>query len=546
VLADWQVDDCAFGYYKEVLGPELMSNEVCGQDLTCSSYTMRDGTAVDLALPPVAVDCSATTNWRDLECGNAGRLGGLANELDFLQFFWDIYAHGEDSTRLGVNQIEMLMRYMCNAGSSCEAMFGGDRARSDRVRDRAQQHGLAPPPPMKPTTSTWVAVSIHCFVACARPGQHQADPSLQATASSPSEHDSLAPERVLDAEAVETAVTNSAPPIVQEPVPAPPTVPFISNPSFPNCVHPGVVEDCNDGWCRIPAGCFVYGSPEDEYGRSKYDEHQASVPLSHDFEIMQTEVTQAAWQKTGWAMRELPDYTGTSVCDKPTCPMEPSTWFWGLRYANWLSEQAGLAPCYTLTDCEEASPVALYLDFSCTVTVNAASIYECEGYRLPTSGEWEYAARAGTTSAYYSGPMDQEVDLCVLDENLARTAWYCFDVPDAGTPAQQAQPVAQLLPNAWGLYDVLGNASEWVSDDFVGVGWEDPYPDPEGQIGSSSQGTVRGCSFYSAPFECRVALKLPVGRDERHSSFRLARTLGVGSPPTLGDVPAPSASATTK
>jgi formylglycine-generating enzyme required for sulfatase activity len=290
----------------------------------------------------------------------------------------------------------------------------------------------------------------------------------------------------------------------------------------------------------------VYGSPENEYGRAKYDEHQASVPLSHDFEIMQTEVTQAAWQETGWAVRDLPAYTTISVCDRPTCPMDHSTWFWGLRYANWLSEQAGLAPCYALTDCEEASPIALYLDFSCTVTVNAESVYECEGYRLPTSAEWEYTARAGTTTAYYSGPMGEESDRCVADDNLERIAWYCADVPDVGTPAQQAQSVAQLLPNAWGLYDTIGNAPEWVSDDYGGVGWEDPYPDAEGQIRSSVGGTTRGCAFFEAPWQCRIALKTPTSRDYRDAGFRLARTLGVGNPPTLKDVPAPSASVATK
>ncbi|HEX2732198.1 MAG TPA: formylglycine-generating enzyme family protein [Polyangiaceae bacterium] len=324
------------------------------------------------------------------------------------------------------------------------------------------------------------------------------------------------------------------------PLPQPPTTSFISNPAFPNCVHPGVVEDCQEGWCRIPAGCFVYGSPETEPYRTKYDEHQASVPLSHDFEIMQTEVTQAAWSETGWAVRELPVDKTLSECSKPECPVDRSTWFWGLRYANWLSMKKGLEPCYTLTDCEDVAPSATYLDFSCAVTVNATSVYECEGYRLPTSAEWEYAARAGTSTTYYSGS-NPVTDHCAYDANLARVAWYCADVPDAGTPARMAQPVAQLLPNGWGLYDVLGNASEWVSDDFGGVGWADPYPDPEGQIRSTLDGTSRGCSFFGLSWYCRIAMKTPTSRDYRDAGFRLARTLAVGNPPTLGDVPAPSA-----
>jgi formylglycine-generating enzyme required for sulfatase activity len=104
-------------------------------------------------------------------------------------------------------------------------------------------------------------------------------------------------------------------------------------------------------------------------------------------------------------------------------------------------------------------------------------VYECEGYRLPTDAEWEYAARAGTTTAFYSGDiraMGDPLDLeCFSDPNLERVAWYCYNADDV------TRPVMSLEPNAWGLYDSLGNAYEWVNDESDGapaISEVDPVP----------------------------------------------------------------------
>jgi formylglycine-generating enzyme required for sulfatase activity len=94
-------------------------------------------------------------------------------------------------------------------------------------------------------------------------------------------------------------------------------------------------------------------------------------------------------------------------------------------------------------------------------------------YRLPTEAEWEYAARAGTDSAY-SGSLDE-------------VAWYAANSED------ETHPVGQKKPNAWGLYDVQGNVREWVSDLYSPAYYvASPVNDPAGPPPSSFVGPFRG------------------------------------------------------
>lgn len=306
--------------------------------------------------------------------------------------------------------------------------------------------------------------------------------------------------------------------------------PFAVDPRFPGCLHPAVSKSCADGWCRIPAGCFVMGSPESEPGRGPYTEQQATVTLTRAFEIGATEVTLGAWRAAGFADPVYPPEDPYKTCGNPTCPVLTTSWFDALAYANALSERAGLEPCYVLRGCRgvpggrPATPAARAGDtLACdSAEITAATVYACRGYRLPTGAEWEYAARAGTTGAFYSGGVsaDRKPDVCYPEANLLSIGWFC-----ANAPEQRPHPAGLKRPNAWGLFDVIGNAMEWASENHDGRSLANPSTDPYGALSATGDSNVRGGGFTAWPDILRVANIGEGGHQDRGTGFRLARTL---------------------
>ena len=294
-------------------------------------------------------------------------------------------------------------------------------------------------------------------------------------------------------------------------------------PPSPDCTdspHVSVVKDCENGMCRIPAGCFLMGRNPDEYPSGVFaDEALVEVTLTRSFFIGQHEITIAEWQKAGHPVpKGLPD-SGTNGCYEPNCPVDHLSWYEAAAYANWRSEQEGLAPCFDLQGCSGTMGV----DFVCEgFALSAESVYACEGYRLPTEAEWEYAARAGTRTTFYSGEITphERVGACREDPDLDPISWYCFNSED------RAHPVGEKKPNGWGLYDVLGNLGEWLYDGGYSHRPEGPHTDPIIRVARLAG---RAGGFYSMDAVLHRAANRMSGfldnaRRFPSYGFRLART----------------------
>jgi formylglycine-generating enzyme required for sulfatase activity len=237
----------------------------------------------------------------------------------------------------------------------------------------------------------------------------------------------------------------------------------------------------------VPAGSFVIGCTVGQAGRCGADEpEEHRVALSRSFYIGQIEVTQALYSQV---MGFNP--SSSSDCG-PRCPVEQLTWREAAAFANRLSDADGLERCYALQAGEVIWPKGL----------------SCGGYRLPTEAEWEVAARAGRDSAYAGGG------------TIERVGW---TVNNSGG---QLQAVAELSPNAYGLYDMSGNVWEWVWDAYAAVDSRaseraDPRGPPHG-----AERVFRGGSYRSSVASARVSNRSSEAESYRSPALglRLART----------------------
>jgi formylglycine-generating enzyme required for sulfatase activity len=283
----------------------------------------------------------------------------------------------------------------------------------------------------------------------------------------------------------------------------------------------GALSECSARECvqvplelvRIASGNFQMGSPTGELGRQS-DEVRHSVVITRDFLMSTTEITQGMWQ-------DLMN-TNPTLSEQPNLPMGNVNWWDALEFANTLSLAQGLPACYTLSGCT-GIPGSTFDCANWAVNNPSNNPLLCTGYRLPTESEWEYAYRAGTTTAFYNGDITQ-TESTPLDLNLNAIGWY------GGNSAGSPKNVGIKLPNAWGLYDMAGNVFEWCWD------WYGTYPgavsDPLGPATGSGR-VLRGGSFsgdgvvvVSATPAARAAYRLGWDPSFRYTDFgfRLART----------------------
>ena len=298
--------------------------------------------------------------------------------------------------------------------------------------------------------------------------------------------------------------------------------PFVPDERWPECIHPGVVSNCRGGWCRIPSGCYIFGSTENTPGRNAEGEEQGPITFTYEMEVMQTELTWAEYDRiTGWPRKIYED-----ECDDDQCPAKVS-WWEAMLFANLLSErhEPPLEHCYDLGEGCQREPGDR---MSCPNYKMARPEAQCSGYRIPNQFEWQYLARGGTTTHFYTGDMTVRALLdCTPDPALEKIAWYC-----GNSDGPAAHHVAQLLPNQWGLYDLIGNVIETLQ---TPERRSPPYPatDPVELDGTGQRLTnTAGGNVVDSPQAMQVAKYLLAD----FAGLRLVRTLGRGTLPVL---PAP-------
>ena len=183
---------------------------------------------------------------------------------------------------------------------------------------------------------------------------------------------------------------------------------------------------------RIEGGTFTMGSPDNELNR--YDEETQKQVTVSSFWMGKYEVTHREFQ-------EIMGYNPNNFTGDLNRPVEQVTWFDAVEYCNKLSQKEGFTPVYTITG---RTPATGYPITAATVTAN----WDANGYRLPTEAEWEYACRAGTTTAYNTGD-----NISLGQANFYSDEWQGMTTP-----------VGSYAPNAWGLCDMHGNVFEWCWD----------------------------------------------------------------------------------
>ena len=232
----------------------------------------------------------------------------------------------------------------------------------------------------------------------------------------------------------------------------------------------------------IEPGTFLMGSPDSDPYAAPAQKPQHEVTITRGFYLGKYEITQGEWEAV---MGTRPWSGQRYVRENPDHPAVYISWEEVQEFIQRLNTAAG----------EEL-------------------------YRLPTEAEWEYACRAGTTTRWSFGDDESQ---------LGEYAWYRGNAWDAGL--QYAQPIGTQRPNPWGLYDMHGNAWEWVQD-WYSLDYYDSSPgvDPPGPASGSLRG-LRGGSFHYIARRARSDFRAGYPPDFRYYTTG-ARVLRMGPPPT--------------
>lgn len=231
----------------------------------------------------------------------------------------------------------------------------------------------------------------------------------------------------------------------------------------------------------VPAGSFTMGSPAWEEDREDVGGPEHRVTIGSSFAVGVYEVMFAEWDAcvgAGGCGGYRPDDEGWGRGRRPVISV---SWEDARAYVQWLTGETGA------------------------------------GYLLLSEAEWEYVARAGTTTLRYWGDMESEQCRYANGYDL----WSCSD------GYANTAPAGFFQPNAFGLYDVLGNVSEWTQDCW-NVSYEGaPRDGTAWESGDCNQRVLRGGSWDDGPSNLRSANRHRDSAGNRHHTvgFRVGRTI---------------------
>lgn len=266
---------------------------------------------------------------------------------------------------------------------------------------------------------------------------------------------------------------------------------------------------------RVPAGEFMMGSPANEKGR-RADELQRKVRLTKDFLIGQYEVTRGQFRRfveaTGYKTDAERGIRGGYGYDETTKALDGPNKKYSWRFTGFpqtdehpvvnVSFQDAAAFCRWLSEQEQLS------------------------YRLPTEAEWEYACRAGASTAYCNGnDPERLIEVGNIVDALAKELFPDRTAIQGRDGYVFTAPCGTFQPNAFGLFDMHGNVWEWCSD-WHATPTATPQDDPQGPA-SGKDKVIRGGDWYHDWSFARCAQRFPIHPSlcRRHAGFRVVREL---------------------
>jgi len=282
------------------------------------------------------------------------------------------------------------------------------------------------------------------------------------------------------------------------------------------------------GMVLIPAGSFTMGNC-----MGPVDGLPAELPLHtvyvSAFYMDKYEVTKALWDEVyEWAITNGYIFTAIASGKAANHPAQNMNWYDAVKWCNARSQKEGRTPAYYTS----AAQTTVYR--SGNTDVQNDWVKWSSGYRLPTEAEWEKAARGG--AAGHRFPWSNTDNITHSMANYYSSGDYAYDTSStrgyyptfASGGFPYTSPVGYFAANGYGLYDMLGNVSEYCWD-WYGSYSSGPQTDPRGPE-SDSFPVLRGGNWSNNPFYCRTAIRNFGTRTRSNNEIGFRSVLASGQP----------------